>query len=89
MGTDLGPFVPDQKMRREAQPGGCPMFVVTLRAERGNPVPALRAVLKFALRRFGLRAISAYETTPQNQDQKTSDRRRRRRAEEKQTRRER
>jgi hypothetical protein len=49
------------------------MFVVTLRAERGTDgIRALRATLKFAWRRFGLRAISAYETETQNQIEKPS-----------------
>jgi hypothetical protein len=39
-------------------------FTVTLRAEPGvDPVRALRALLKIALRKFGLRAIAAHENT--------------------------
>jgi hypothetical protein len=48
-------------------------FVLTLKPTIAgiDPIRALRAVLKFALRRFGLRAVSAYEaTTPANQDEK-------------------
>jgi hypothetical protein len=36
-----------------------PTFVIRLRPEKGvDPVRALRALLKVALRRFGLRAVS-------------------------------
>ena len=47
-------------------------FVVVLKPTIAgiDSVRALRAILKFALRRFGLRAISAYETTPQNRSEK-------------------
>jgi hypothetical protein len=39
-------------------------FTVVLRAEPGvNPVLALRAALKLALRKFGLRCVSAIEET--------------------------
>jgi len=39
-----------------------PVFVLELRPEPGvDPVSALRALLKVALRRFGLRCISATE----------------------------
>jgi hypothetical protein len=40
-----------------------PVFVLRLRAEPGvaNPVLALRALLKTALRRFGLRCVSCVE----------------------------
>ena len=39
-----------------------PTFTLELRPEPGvDPVPALRALLKVTLRRFGLRCISAHE----------------------------
>jgi hypothetical protein len=45
-----------------------PTFTVRLRAEPGvDPIRAMRALLKAALRRFGLRAISAEED---NNDQR-------------------
>jgi hypothetical protein len=41
-----------------------PVFVLELHAEPGvDPILALRALLKIALRRFGLRCVSAHETT--------------------------
>jgi len=40
-----------------------PVFVLELRPEPGvDPVLALRALLKVALRRFGLRCVAARET---------------------------
>jgi hypothetical protein len=46
-------------------------FTVTFRAPAGSDgIRELRAVLKFALRRFRLRAISSCESTPQTQDEK-------------------
>lgn len=40
-----------------------PIFTIKLRPEPSvlDPIKALRALLKTALRRFGLRCISAYE----------------------------
>jgi hypothetical protein len=41
-----------------------PSFTIVLRPEPGvDPIPALRAVLKGALRQHGLRCTSAVETT--------------------------
>jgi hypothetical protein len=42
-----------------------PTFTLTLRAEpgTGDPILALRALLKIALRRFGLRCVAAHEDT--------------------------
>jgi hypothetical protein len=42
-----------------------PIFILELRPEPGcvDPVRALRALLKLALRRLGLRCVSAHEST--------------------------
>jgi hypothetical protein len=41
-----------------------PTYVLQLRPEPGvDPVRALRAVLKVALRRYGLRCVSAHKNT--------------------------
>ena len=40
-----------------------PLYLVTVRAEPGvDPARALRALLKLALRRFGLRCVAIAET---------------------------
>jgi hypothetical protein len=46
-------------------------FVVSFRAPAdGDGIRALRALLKIALRRFGLRAVRAWEAPPQNHSEK-------------------
>ena len=55
------------------QPEERPLFVVTLQPQPGvDGVHALRGALKTALRRFGLKAVSAYVASPQNQDDPTA-----------------
>jgi hypothetical protein len=50
------------------QPERRTLYIVTLQPQRGvDGVRALRSTLKTALRRFGLKAISAYESTPQDE----------------------
>jgi len=51
-----------------------PAFIVTLVAQPGvDGIRSLRAVLKSALRRFGLRAIDVRELTDEPQTRENSD----------------
>ena len=58
--TDARP--PNSTAARTAPARDRPTFVLELRPEPGvDPVLALRALLKVALRRFGLRCVAARE----------------------------
>jgi hypothetical protein len=52
-------------MDEYVRPPRRPIFVLRLQAAPGrDPIRALKALLKFAWRRLGLRALSAHEESP-------------------------
>jgi hypothetical protein len=63
MNTQTKRFVPMARTEEGSEKTSGPIYVVRLKATDGDGVRALRAFLKAALRRHGLRALSVTEET--------------------------